>query len=279
MKLVAVDIGNSQIKLGLFDHGTTLRGMGLLPEPVATLELPISHESGQFDADAFHTWCNSTLHQTVAWAIATVHRLAADTLIAAILQRAQRSQFHEHVRRLTYQDIHLPIRVQQPSRVGIDRLLAAVTANRLKTPDLAAIVIDLGTAITIDLVEPDGGFAGGAILPGIGMAGRALADQTDALPHVLLEHSNTLPPALGKSTQAAIESGLYWGAVGAINEIVSRLTADLPKRPECFITGGAGQLVCKSLSEHLDARFVPHLVLSGIALVDRSAREHDAPTG
>ena len=118
----------------------------------------------------------------------------------------------------------MPIRVDEPARVGIDRLLAAFAANRLRAPQKAAIVIDLGTAITVDLVEVDGGFAGGAILPGIGTAGSALADQTDALPHIQLSHSSGPPAPLGKSTAAAIEAGLYWGAVGAIEKLVSELS-------------------------------------------------------
>ena len=169
--------------------------------------------------------------------------------------------------RLTYKDIPLPIRVEEPARVGIDRLLAAVAANQLRAPDRAAIVVDLGTAITVDLVEADGAFAGGAILPGVGMAGRALAEQTDALPHVVLEHSETPPSPLGKSTNAAIEAGLYWGAVGAVGELVAQLSANLPTQPDIFITGGAARSVSASIDQPR-VQYVPHLVLAGIALLD-----------
>jgi type III pantothenate kinase len=154
--------------------------------------------------------------------------------------------------------------VAEPARVGIDRLLAAFAANQLRAPGRAAIVVDLGTAITIDLVEPDGAFAGGTILPGIGMAGRALADQTDALPHILLDAAKMPPTVLGKSTTSAIESGLYWGTVGAVNEIASRLADGLESPPDFFVTGGAGQLITQFISVGGRVQFVPHLVLSGI---------------
>jgi type III pantothenate kinase len=149
-------------------------------------------------------------------------------------------------------------------------LLAVVAANRLRTPDRPAIVVDLGTAITVDLVEADGAFAGGAILPGIGMAARALADQTDALPHVVLTHAETPPSPLGKSTKAAIEAGLYWGAVGAVGELVSQLTERLQTQPDLFITGGASRTIADSMKGDARVQYVPHLVLAGIALLDEA---------
>ncbi len=127
-------------------------------------------------------------------------------------------------------------------------------------------MIDLGTAITVDLVEADGGFAGGAILPGIGTAGSALADQTDALPHIQLQHTSAPPVPLGKSTAAAIEAGLYWGAVGAIEKLIAELSQAMPIPPDLFITGGAASAVKKSMSKEI--QYVPHLVLAGIALLE-----------
>src|SRR6185295_3956598 len=112
--------------------------------------------------------------------------------------------------------------VEEPARVGIDRLLAALAANHLRRPERAAIVADLGTAITVDLLSENGTFEGGAILPGIGMSSRALAEQTDALPRVAIEPSQGTPTSLGKSTEAAIRSGLYWGTIGAMSELIGR---------------------------------------------------------
>jgi type III pantothenate kinase len=82
--------------------------------------------------------------------------------------------------------------------------------------------------------------------------------------------------ALGKSTLAAIQSGLYWGAVGAVNEIAARLAMGLPAPPDFFITGGAASAVVGSLATGWRVQHVPHLVLSGIALL---ARTHDESAG
>jgi pantothenate kinase type III len=278
--LVAIDIGNSQMKLGRFARDST-RGYiaetrepaaakQSLPDPLAALELPIVHETGLFDLKPLAEWCEKHLSADTHWAIGSVHRGAGELLAGTIAAWTKKLEVDWTIHQISYRDLRIEIRVDEPPRVGIDRLLAAVAANCLRSPDRAAIVVDLGTAITVDLVEADGAFAGGAILPGIGMAGRALADQTDALPHVVLAHSVAPPSPLGKSTKAAIEAGLYWGAVGAVSELVSQLTARLQTQPDVFITGGASRTIADSMKEDARVQYVPHLVLAGIALLDEA---------
>jgi type III pantothenate kinase len=147
--------------------------------------------------------------------------------------------------------------------------MAAFAANRLRRADRAAIVIDLGTAIKVDVVTSKGAFAGGAILPGLAMSARALEEQTDALPRVAVDQWQVPPAALGKSTQPAIEAGLFWGAVGAIRELVEQYSQEFGPSPDLFASGGASQLVAGALSQRhrLAAVHVPHLVLGGIALL------------
>jgi type III pantothenate kinase len=167
---------------------------------------------------------------------------------------------------LTYRDVPLRIEVDKPERVGIDRLLGALAANRLREAGRAAILVDLGTAITVDLLTAEGAFAGGAILPGIAMSARALCEQTDALPHLAVDMLGQRPAALGKSTAAAIEAGLYWGTVGAIRELIAQLSSGLGQPPDIFLTGGASPQVVELLNTDRQVRHVPQLVLSGIAL-------------
>jgi type III pantothenate kinase len=275
--LMAVDIGNSRVKFGQFqrecsgeiDTGKTVGAADdpLLPEPVATFDLPIRHDTGEFDSNRLLAWCNEHLEGGTTWRVASVHRAAAARLSAALIDWAKQSGRDCPIRQITFRDVPLLIRVEQPERVGIDRLLAAFAADRLRQPNRAAIVVDLGTAITVDLVDTDGAFAGGAILPGIATWARALAEQTDALPQVSLEFLDKPPVPLGTSTVAAIESGIYWGAIGAIRELATQLSAHYPIRPDLFITGGASQQVAELLKTHGTVRHVPNLVLSGIALV------------
>jgi type III pantothenate kinase len=277
--LIAVDIGNSGIKFGRFSREDDAadnsgeaggRTMFCLPEPTSTIDLPIAHATGEFDSAALAKWCEANASSDTRWSVGSVHRGAAALLSGTLSTWAKELKLEWPIRALAYQALPLKVRVDEPAKVGIDRLLAALAANRLRATNTAAIVIDLGTAITVDLVEADGAFAGGAILPGISMASRALAEQTDALPHVVLDDSKASPSPLGKSTITAIEAGLYWGTVGAVTQLVSQLSIDLATSPDVFITGGAAPIVIDALSKNVPIRYEPHLVLSGIALLESS---------
>ncbi|HVT27795.1 MAG TPA: type III pantothenate kinase, partial [Lacipirellulaceae bacterium] len=166
--LVAVDVGNSRIKIGIFDR---VAGSALT-QPVEVFELQIAGRSGRFNATELDLWCNGNVVAGSKWLVGSVHRAAAQQLISTVTNWARRSKFNCPIRLLTYADVPLSIRVDEPARVGIDRLLAAFAANRLRQKDRAAIIVDLGTAITVDLLESDGAFAGGAILPGLAMSAR-----------------------------------------------------------------------------------------------------------
>ena len=158
--------------------------------------------------------------------------------------------------------------MEHPDQVGIDRLAGAAAVNRLRDPARPAIIIDAGSAITVDLITADGIFRGGAILPGIGMSARALNQFTDLLPRIPMDELAEPHPALGTSTIEAIRSGLYWGAVGAMRELVARLSEPLNAKPEIFLTGGAAPSVAAVFDPA--AHHVDHLVLSGIALAKDS---------
>ena len=141
------------------------------------------------------------------------------------------------------------------------RPTACVSADR------AAIVVDLGSAITVDVVSPDGAFLGGAILPGIAMSARALHEFTDLLPLEPMSELAQPPAALGKTTSACLQAGLYWGAIGGVRELIARLGTELAK-PQLFVTGGAGAAAAGLLTGpgESPATLVPHLTLAGIAL-------------
>lgn len=265
--LIAVDIGNSWIKLGRFG-GSFAPDPATLPEPTATLELPLTNRAGQFDRQRLAAWCGENCSGGATWRVGSVHRGAAEILASVVDDVRVSTSAEQSFHLLTYRDVPLAIDVDSPERVGIDRLLGALAANRLRHRDRAAIVVDLGTAIKVDLVTAAGVFSGGAILPGLSMSARALEEQTDALPHVAVERWQAPPTPLGKSTVPAIESGLFWGAVGAVRELVGHFSQGLETPPEVFATGGNSRLIVLPLQSGgmLSVLHVPHLVLSGIAL-------------
>jgi type III pantothenate kinase len=288
---IAADVGNARIKLGLFATGCAANH----PEPLQTLPLvgkepeldwiePWLADGTCDDGGADIPVCPASSGPQgsqecpphhLTWWIASVNRPAATRLI---------DWLHEHRRSdcvmlLASGDLPLDVRLERPDMVGIDRLVDAVAVNRLREPGCPAVIVDVGTAITVDLVSADGAFLGGAILPGIHMAARALHHFTDLLPLVDVSDLATPPPALGVSTESAMKSGLFWGAVGAIRQLIDALGKTASRAdPQVFLTGGAGAAVGKLLGH--ETRHVPNLTLSGIAQIalerhacDTAARE------
>jgi type III pantothenate kinase len=255
LPLVAVDVGNTRIKLGLFREISPHS----LSEPATTLEVP----SLEGDLGAITPWLQPLSAGDARWSIGSVNR----TALARLLNWLRASAPHVTPHLLTAGDLPLRIAVERPDRVGIDRLLAAVGANALRASHRAAIVVDLGTAIKVDRVSAEGAFEGGAIMPGIGMAAQALHAATDLLPLLSMAALGEPPPALGRNTEAAMQAGLFWGAVGGIRELIGRMAKVDSEPPQIFLSGGAAPAVAGLLAS--DARFVPHLTLGGIALATR----------
>ncbi len=166
--------------------------------------------------------------------------------------------------RLVGRDLPLPIATDLPApqAVGTDRLCAAAMAYfRLQA---ACVVADFGTAVTIDCVNDEGVFLGGAILPGLGMSAEALAHGTAQLPRVELA-----PPewVFGKDTRQAIVGGIVLGARGALRELTEAYATKLGRWPAVIATGGDAELVAGGYD--IVQAIVPDLCLMGVALADR----------
>ena len=249
--LVAVDVGNNRLKFGLFDQPSE----NGLPEPAA-----VHVSDGNSSLEALADWLDDRLPPGGRWWIGSVNRPGTTRL----LQWLQKARPKDQITLLAAGDLPLVVALKRPDMVGIDRLLDAVAANRLRCAAASAVLVDVGTAITVDLVAADGSFQGGAILPGIALSARALHAFTDLLPLVDVRELSTPPPALGTSTVAALRSGLFWGAVGAIRQLLEVLPGRSAGPSDVFLTGGAGPTVAGLLGDA--ARHVPNLTLAGIAL-------------
>jgi type III pantothenate kinase len=160
-------------------------------------------------------------------------------------------------------DLPLPIDTNLPasSATGTDRLCAAAAAfDRL---GVACVVADFGTAITIDCVNDEGVFQGGAILPGLDMAAKSLQAGTSQLPLVELSNPDWV---FGKDTRQAIVGGLVFAARGALRELVEAYATALGHWPIVILTGGDASLVCGEVNDSgLVQAIVPDLVLRGVA--------------
>jgi len=250
----AVDIGNTRIKCGRFTWQPTSGGLPV-PEQVVSI-LP---KTGEWDAleDVLKSLPEQT--GTITWWIASVNRPATTELLEFLRLRRP----SENVFLLTSREIPIPVSLPHPDRVGIDRLAAAVAADVLRQPGHPAVVVDVGTAITVDVLSPQGSFEGGAIACGPGIAARALYEFTDLLPQIDTNWASP-PPPIGRNTQEAMAAGVFWGMVGTVRELISRQACSFSEHPDVFVTGGGGALLANLLGG--SARYVEHLTLSGIAL-------------
>jgi type III pantothenate kinase len=161
-------------------------------------------------------------------------------------------------------DIPLPMTlwVDEPDKVGADRIVAAAAAYAVVEDAVA--VADFGTAVTIDLVDDKGIFLGGVILPGFEISAKALNENTAQLPKVKVTRPK-MP--FGKTTTEAINCGLYYSAVATLQEVIRHYAEKIGKWPHTVLTGSAAETI-KDDCEFIDS-YVPNLVVKGIVLAYR----------
>ena len=245
--MIAVDVGNTSMHFGTFPASDGF--------PQATRTLTLS--SSDFDELLLARWLPA--HGTHCY-VASVFRDAQQRLCEWLSTHCPALS----VEVIGSEDFPIKSTVDEPHRVGADRLAAAFASEALRDANRPAIIVDSGTAITVDAVDSEGRFVGGAIAPGWRMSAEALYQVADLLP--LIEPVEQRPPAIGNNTEGAIHSGLYWGAVGVVRELVHQIRQALGNDCHIFVTGGGAAM----LAQHLDgAEVYPDLVLSGIVLAAR----------
>ncbi len=171
----------------------------------------------------------------------------------------------------SFEQIPITVDVEFPARVGIDRLLNVYASQQMQTQAAPAIVVDSGTATTVDLMTSDGTFRGGSILPGLRLSAYAMHDYTARLPLLNVdEEPAELPVLPGRNTEEAMRAGLFVGQLGAVKELIARLTDAANSRfqqqapPGIVISGGGG----RQLVRHIPgATYVDSLALHGLAFL------------
>jgi type III pantothenate kinase len=152
------------------------------------------------------------------------------------------------------------IRYEDPRAVGADRVADAAAAYRLYGGP--ACIVDFGTATTFDAISPEGEYLGGAIAPGIGIAAQALFQRTAKLPRVDV----TRPPsAIGRNTVHAIQSGLLFGYVGMVEGMVARFRKELGNDMKVIGTGGQVDLIAHET--RVIEILAPWLTLDGLRMI------------
>lgn len=265
--LIAVDVGNSRAKWGRFVDGRLVDTASLpLADPAAYDEQAtrwgIEPSTADGESSVIGHW-PLVIRHSPAWSLASVNLDGAHLLLDWLSRRGFDPPF------IVDDPAKLPLRVdlEKPEAVGIDRLLNAVAVNARRQPSQTVVIVDCGTAITVDALSREGTFLGGAIASGLGLSARALHEFTYWLPAVDVAAA---PVPLGQSTETAMRSGLFWGTVGAVKELVRRVAGSLEASAAVYLTGGDAALLAPHLE--LPAELVPDLTLHGIYLATQHVR-------
>lgn len=268
--LVVIDIGNCAVKFCRYDDTHDVRAVPLASVRADARQLD---QAGTPDALLAELFGSESIPRAIHWCVASVW----DEVEQQLRQWTLGHRPDDSYWRLSRHDIPLTVSVHRPDQVGIDRLLAACAADRLKSAQNSAIVVDVGTAVTVDLVSADGRFRGGTILPGPRLQLRALHENTDRLPALggpVASFASPEEELVGQTTEAAIRVGVRWGLVGSVSEIVRRIRSRIDEPAQLFVTGGDASLL-DELAGVLDCQidWVPDLVPRGILLAAQSSRD------
>ena len=229
---LVLDIGNSRIKGGIFEAKKLI-------------------EFFAFEKDEFVHFLDGKTIQDVL--IASVNAKAEERVKKYLEQQKIKARF------LDYSKLKLVLDVDEPEAVGHDRIANAYGAL-VRFPLNDCIVVDIGTAITVDFIVKEGRYMGGMIYAGAELCAKALADYTDKLPLVTLKKPDY---ALAKTTVTHLQAGIYYGQLGAIERMIAELrtAAISPSSVKIIATGGLAEN--EDLKDFVD--FIdPHLTIVGL---------------
>lgn len=253
MNLIAVDIGNTNIRLGLFLKGEEKEVKSVPGDSESMLKkhlksmwerIPVSKSSKEKKRNG--VLIVSSVKP--AWT-EMIREIAKEHLGEKTLMIGKEIPF----------PMDLSVEKTYKDKIGTDRVVTAAAAYAVVED--AVVVADFGTAVTIDLIDESGIFLGGVIVPGFEASAQALKELTAQLPKIKMKKPKGV---YGTNTEEAINCGLYYSAIATLQEIVRRFAEKIGKWPQTIITGEGAKLIkddCKFIDN-----YVPDLVIKGIAL-------------
>jgi len=254
LSMLGVSVGNTRTRIGAFINGE--------------LQECATFRNGRHDAIAEaleHAYATINDRQDANVLMSSVNEPVGKVVEQLIIERLGAAA------RRVERDLHIPIgrQVDEDTKVGEDRLLNAAAAFDILKQ--ACVVVDAGTAITVDFVDGAGTFHGGAIAAGAQLQLDALFDRTDQLPETELKK-----PAepIGHNTVEAMRSGVYHGLRGMVRELVEQYAERVGSFPLVVVTGGDGNLLFRDYE--LVDRVVPNLTMIGLYTTLRIATEQQS---
>lgn len=249
--LLAIDVGNTGTDLGAFRGENLLARWSLSTDRARTVDEYGVTVRSLFSAQGLDP--------------AQVRAMAVSCVVPpleSVLESVARRYFH--VTPLFVAPgikTGMPVLVDNPQEVGADRIVNGVAAHaRFRE---AVIVVDFGTATTFDAVSAAGQYLGGSIAPGLRISAQALFEATAKLPRIDLRRPDR---AIGKSTVASMQSGVFFGYLGLVREILDRFRREMGGSPKVIATGGLAPLLQLELSECVD-EVDPDLTLTGLRIL------------
>jgi type III pantothenate kinase len=235
--LLVIDVGNTNIVLGIYDGERLVDNWRIWTERDRT-----SDEYGILVRNLFSSRSIS-LGGIEAIAISCV----VPPMLNMLLELSERYFQRKPLIVEFGMNIGMPVLTDNPMEVGADRIVNAVAAYHKHKRSL--IVVDFGTATTFDYISPKGEYMGGAIAPGLGISSEALFMRASKLPRVELVRPKKV---VGKNTVHSMQAGIVFGYVGLVDEIVRRMKEEVGSAPKVIATGGLAPLIAaesKSIEE------------------------------
>lgn len=253
--IIAVDIGNTSIHIGIFqqskllslDKIATQASLSQLKVSIRLLSLRLKRLKLSIRAIVV---CSVVPQRTKAISSLFKKNFKAEVLVCG-------------------KDLIVPIKnlYQKPRSVGQDRLLNAFAGAKFYGQPL--IIIDFGTAVTFDLVNNRGQYQGGLILPGLGLSLKALHQETALLPQVLVPQEPPRLNLVGRSTSEAMLAGVLFGFTAMVEGLICSLRKELGFKTRVVLTGGDSKLIYSYLKPHLNACLDEYLTLKGLHLLSQ----------
>jgi type III pantothenate kinase len=255
--LLTIDIGNTNVTLGLYREQELVAAWRL-----ATVHERMPDEYGlQLLGLLAHAGCAAG--DVTGIALASV----VPPLTAAFLQSCQKYIGQAPLVVDAGVKTGVRIRYEDPKAVGADRVVDAAAVQHLYGGP--ACIVDFGTGTTFDAISAEGEYLGGAIAPGIQISAEALYLRTAKLPRI--EVVKPKKP-IGKTTVASMQSGIYFGYIGLVNNIIAEISRELGTAPQVVVTGGFASQLGPEI--HVPHHSEPHLVLEGLRILfDRNTEE------
>jgi type III pantothenate kinase len=243
--ILGIDIGNTNVEFGFINNKIT----------------SFKIHSNQDKSPDQWIFDILSIHSLTLIEKESIEDIVISSVVPLLTEKIKQAafKFYGKIPKIIGEDLKYPIKINydNPEEVGADRIVNSVAALKLVNPPV--VVIDLGTAITFDVINEKGEYEGGLIFPGIDSSISALVSKTAKLPKVNIKETVSV---VGKSTQESIQSGIFYGYISLIEGVINKIKIELKKEPNIILTGGHSEIITKKLN--LKHKVEKELIMLGI---------------